>query len=135
MTKREAIYIILTMITIGGIVTTIVLLLPGGNNFQEPTVVFEIGELQSASGDLLDLPVNITCLNASITLVSVSSNPCISLGVYNNESVEIIPFFIPVNETHTIFLRCSFNENIIYFIEFHFQLQGYTFTKNLKFEY
>ncbi len=135
MTKREAFYIILTMITIGGIVTAIFLLLPGGNSFQEPIVIFEIGELQSAGGDLFNLPVNITCLNASITLISVSSNPCISLGVYNNESIDIIPFFIPVNETQTIFLRCSFHENIVYLIEFHFQLQGYTFTKNLKFEY
>ncbi|MHA1550982.1 MAG: hypothetical protein ACTSQC_03475 [Candidatus Heimdallarchaeaceae archaeon] len=135
MTKKELLYFLVAIITVGGIITTIFLLLPGGNNIQEPIVVFEIGELQSAGGDLLDLPVNITCLNASITLVSVSSNPCISLGIYNNESVEIIPFLIPVNETQTIFLRCSFNENIIYLIEFHFQLQGYTFTKNLKFEY
>ena len=134
MTKREAIYLILGIIIVGGVITSIFLFLPG-NNFQEPIVVFEIGVLQNAGEDLLDLPVNITCLNASITLVSVSSNPCLSLGVFNNESVEIIPFFIPVNETQTIFLRCSFNENIIYLIEFHFQLQGYTFTKNLKFEY
>ncbi|MCK4896309.1 MAG: hypothetical protein KAS47_05830 [Candidatus Heimdallarchaeota archaeon] len=135
MTKKELLYFLVAIITIGGIITTIFLLLPGGNNFQEPIVIFEIGELQSAGGDLFDLPVNITCLNTSITLISVSSNPCISLGIFNNESVEIIPFFIPVNETQTIFLRCSFNENIIYLIEFHFQMQGYTFTKNLKFEY
>jgi len=135
MTKKELLYFLVAIITIGGIITTIFLLLPGGNNFQEPIVIFEVGVLQNAGEDIQDLPVNITCLNASITLISVSSNPCISLGVYNNESVEIIPFFIPVNETQTIFLRCSFNENIIYLIEFHFQLQGYTFTKNLKFEY
>ena len=134
MTKKEAIYIILTMIIIGGIITSIFLLLPGGSNFQEPIVIFEIGELQSAGGDLFDLPVNITCLNASISLISVSSNPCISLGIFNNESVDIIPFLIPVNETQTIFLRCSFQENIIYLIEFYFQLQSYEFTKILKYE-
>lgn len=119
---------------VGGIITSIFLLLPGGDNFQEPTIIFEVGELQNISGDLFDLPVNITCLNASITLISISSNPCISLGVYNNESVSIIPFFIPVNETQTIFLRCSFHDGIIYLIEFHFQLQGYEFTTFLKFE-
>ena len=135
MTKKELLYFLVAIVTIGGVITTIFLLLPGGNYFQEPIVIFEVGGLQSADGDLLDLPVNITCINASITLISVSSNPCIGLGVYNNESENIIPFLIPVNETQTIFLRCSFQENIIYFIEFHFQLQGYTFTKNLKFEY
>ncbi len=133
MTKREAIYIVFAIVIVGGIITSVFLLLPGGENFQEPTVLFEVGELQ-IGGDEFDLPVNITCLNASITLISASSNPCISLGIFNNESVDIIPFLIPVNETQTIFLRCAFQENSIYFIEFYFQLQGHEFTKIIKYE-
>ena len=70
----------------------------------------------------------------SITLISVSSNACIGLGVVNNNSENVIPLYIQVNDTITIYLRCSFQENLIYFIEFYFQLDGYEFTKILKFE-
>ncbi|MBY9002164.1 MAG: hypothetical protein KGD64_14685, partial [Candidatus Heimdallarchaeota archaeon] len=116
MTKKEFLYFLLAIIIIGGIITTIFIFLPGGNNFQEPTVIFGVGELQNAGDDQFDLPVNITCHNSSITLISVSSNPCISLGVFNNNSENVIPLYISVNETITVYLRCSFQENIIYLI-------------------
>lgn len=134
MTRKEFVYFLIVLALITVIIVSIFLLIPSNQIINEPTVILSAGELQNVDGDLKDLPVNITCLNASITLVSVSSNACINLGVLNNESVDVIPLIISVNVTTTIYLRCSFQNNLIYLIEFHFQLQNYEFTENLKFE-
>ena len=133
-TKKEALFLILIIIIFGSIITAFVLFLPSTETFQEPTIIFEIGELTPIDDNLYSLQINITCFNDSIILNSVSGNPCVGLGIYDNNGERLLPLNLFYNITETVNIRCEFQNNVVYLIEFHFQIENYEFTKVLKYE-